>query len=151
MTPPPAAPATGGDDLPPARRWAWFGAGWVFLALGLVGVALPLLPTTPFLLLALWAFSRSSQRLHHWLSHHPVLGPPLQRWRRERVVPPRVKAVAAASMLASLAWLAFGTRAPWYALLAMGAVVVAGLAFLARVPSRPSAPPGAARDPGRHG
>lgn len=136
----PGTPPVGGDDLPPLHRWLWFGAAWVFVGLGVLGVALPVLPSFPFLLLALWAFSRSSARFHRWLLHHPVLGPPLQRWRRERVVPLRVKAIAVASMLGSLAWLAFGARAPWYVLAATGVLVAASLAFLASVPSRPSRP-----------
>ena len=135
-------PAPAGEEPPsPAARWLWFGLGWLFLGLGLLGVALPVLPTTPFLLLALWAFSRSSRRFHDWLYHHRVLGPPLQRWRRERVVPARVKAVAILSMLASLAWVALGLRAPWYGVLATAALVAFGVAFLARLPSRPAAPP----------
>lgn len=124
------------EDAAPARRWLWLGLAWAFLALGLLGAALPVLPTTPFLLLALWAFSRSSKRLHDWLYHHRLLGPPLQRWRRERVVPWRVKAVAIGSMLASLGWVAFGLRPPWYGVAAMVGLVAFGVAFLARLPSR---------------
>ncbi|HET8734285.1 MAG TPA: YbaN family protein [Anaeromyxobacteraceae bacterium] len=134
---PPATPPPGDEPLTRAARWGWFGLGWAFVALGVLGVALPVLPTTPFLLLALWAFSRSSKRFHDWLYHHRVLGPPLQRWRRERVVPVRVKAVAVASMLASLAWVAFGLRAPWYGVAAMAALVLFACWFLARLPSRP--------------
>lgn len=44
-------------------------------------------PTTPLVLLALWAFSRSSQRFHDWILEHRVLGPPVRRWRRERLLP----------------------------------------------------------------
>jgi uncharacterized membrane protein YbaN (DUF454 family) len=121
------------------RRWIWFAVGWGFTALGLVGVAVPLLPTTPFLILALWAFSRSSRRFHDWIVEHPVLGPPVRRWREERVIPLRVKLLALGSMLASLGYVAFSVRPPWYALAAMGVVVAAAVAFLASVPSRPAA------------
>jgi uncharacterized protein len=113
-----------------------FALGWLFLALGLAGALLPVLPTTPFLLVALWAFSRSSPRLHDWLYHHRVLGPPLQRWQRERVVPAWVKAVAFTSMGASLVYVAVWVRPPAYLLAAMAAVVLTGVLFLARVPSR---------------
>lgn len=123
-------------------RWLWFAAAWAFLALGIVGAVLPVLPTTPFLLLALWAFSRSSSRFHHWLYHHRLFGPPLQRWRVERVIPMRVKAIAAVSMLASLGYVAIVMRPDWYVAAAAAALVVAGLGFLARVPSR-RAPGGA--------
>lgn len=122
------------------HRWVWFVAGWAFVAVGAVGIFLPVLPTTPFLLLAAWAFSRSSRRFHDWLLGHRIFGPPLQRWQRERVIPARVKAFAILSMLASFAWVAFGVRPPWYALAAMGVVIAVGVAFLASVPSRPSRP-----------
>jgi uncharacterized membrane protein YbaN (DUF454 family) len=120
---------------PPRKRWLYFALGWVFFALGILGAMLPVLPTTPFMLLALWAFSKSSPRFHDWLYHHRVFGPPLQRWRRERVIPWWTKAIALASMALSTAYVAFVVRPPWYALLAMAAVVVAGSAFIARIPT----------------
>lgn len=119
------------------NRWGWFVAGWAFVAVGAVGLFLPVLPTTPFLLLAAWAFSRSSRRFHEWLLDHRLFGPPVRRWQRERVIPARVKAFAIASMLASFAWLAFGVRLRWYALAAVAVVIAAGVAFLVSVPSRP--------------
>jgi uncharacterized membrane protein YbaN (DUF454 family) len=117
------------------QRWIYLALGWAFFALGVLGLLLPVLPTTPFMLLALWAFSKSSPRFHDWLYHHRVFGPPLQRWRRERVIPWWTKAIALASMAASTAYVAFFVRPPWYALLAMGAVVVAGCAYIVRIPT----------------
>ncbi|HET7754897.1 MAG TPA: YbaN family protein [Anaeromyxobacteraceae bacterium] len=119
-------------------RWALFCLGWIFFALGVVGAVLPVVPTTPFMLLALWAFSRSSERFHHWLRHHRIFGPPLQRWDRERVVPLWAKVVAIGSMLASLCWVAFGMRARWYAVAATAAVMLTGAAYVLRFPSRSS-------------
>jgi uncharacterized membrane protein YbaN (DUF454 family)/N-acetylglutamate synthase-like GNAT family acetyltransferase len=107
--------------------------------LGVVGTVLPLVPTTPFMLVALWAFSSSSERFHEWLYGHRVFGPPLQRWRRERVLPLWVKLVAVGSMAASFTYAALGMRAPWYALAAMGTVMLFGIAYIARIPSRPGA------------
>lgn len=86
-------------------RWVYLSLGWLFFALGLLGVLLPLLPTTPFMLLALWAFSKGSSRLHDWLYQHPRFGPPLQRWRRHRVIPLHAKLFIVVTMSGSLAWL----------------------------------------------
>ena len=72
---------------------------------------------------------------------HPVLGPPVQRWRRERILPLRVKAIAVGSMLASMGWVTFSLRPPWYLLAAMAAVVAVAVTFLARIPSRPKRTP----------
>lgn len=118
------------------RRWLMLALGWVFFAVGLLGAILPLLPTTPFMLLALWAFSIGSERFHRWLYHHRIFGPPLQRWRRERVIPLWAKALSVGSMTASFLWAWLGTDAPWYALLAMAAVMAAGAAYILRFPSR---------------
>lgn len=119
------------------RRWLMFGLGWIFFALGALGTVLPILPTTPFMLLALWAFSSSSQRFHDWLFHHPVFGPPLQRWKVDRVIPLWAKVVAISSMAASLLYMGLVSRPPWYAVAGMAAVIVAGLAYILRFPSKP--------------
>lgn len=118
------------------RRWLWFGLGWLFFALGAVGVFLPLLPTTPFMLLAVWAFSASSPRFHAWLLAHPTFGPPIRRWEQERIIPRWAKAVALGSMSASLAGVALLGNAPWYGLAAMLAVCAAAAAWILRFPSR---------------
>lgn len=118
------------------RRWLMLGLGWTFFAAGLVGVLLPLVPTTPFMLLALWAFSVGSERFHRWLYHHPVFGPPLQRWQRDRVIPRWAKVLSLGSMAASFLWAWLGADAPWYGLLAMAAVMAAGAAYILRFPSR---------------
>jgi hypothetical protein len=124
----------------PRVRWALFCLGWFFFALGVLGTVLPVMPTTPFMLLALWAFSRSSERFHHWLRHHRIFGPPLQRWDRDRVIPLWAKVVAITSMAASLGWVTLVVRAPWYGVAAMAAVMLAGVAYITRFPSRSTRP-----------
>ena len=66
------------------RVWALLGA--LFLVLAAIGIALPLLPTTPFLLLSAYCFSRGSRRMHEWLTGHRVFGPPIRNWQDHRAI-----------------------------------------------------------------
>ncbi len=75
-------------------RLFWIAGGLVSVAAGVVGIVLPLLPTTPFLLLAAYCFARGSQRLHNWLVHHPRLGPPIRDWQRHGAISRRAKQLA---------------------------------------------------------
>lgn len=65
--------------------------GWFFVCLGLVGIVVPILPTTPFLILALAIFSKSSQRFHHMLLENKWFGPSLKRWEKSKTLPRRIK------------------------------------------------------------
>ena len=94
---------------PPNLRWlraAWLGGGFVSLLLGIIGIFLPVLPTTPFVLLAAFCFARGSPRWERWLLEHPRFGRYVREWREHRAVPLRAKQLATAMMLASsaLAW-----------------------------------------------
>ena len=133
--PPPPDPARGGG-----RRWTLFALGWVFFALGAAGTVLPLLPATPLLLLSLWAFSASSERFHRWLWHHRAFGPLLQGWQRDRVIPLRAKVVALVSMTASLLYVGLVRRSPPWVLAVMLAVMIPGVIFITRFPSRRAEP-----------
>lgn len=103
---------------------AFFGV--VSLALGVAGIFLPLLPTTPFLLLAAWLFVRSSPRLYDWLMSHPRLGEYIRNFREERAIPLRVKIVSV-----SLIWLTIGfcivsvVAEWWWAQVALALLAVA--------------------------
>ncbi|HEY3588508.1 MAG TPA: DUF454 family protein [Buttiauxella sp.] len=65
--------------------------GWLAVVLATVGVVLPLLPTTPFLLLAAWCFARSSPRFHHWLLYRSWFGGYIRHWQDHRALPPGAK------------------------------------------------------------
>ena len=79
-----------------------FALGVTATGLAVLGAVLPLLPTTPFLLVAAWAFARSSPRLEAWLVDHARFGPLIADWRREGAVSRRVKRLSALVMLATL-------------------------------------------------
>ncbi|MEJ2504175.1 MAG: YbaN family protein [Gemmatimonadota bacterium] len=86
-------------------RWPYAVLAYVCVALAMIGVVLPGIPTVPFLLLAGWAASRGSKRVHDWLHDHPRFGPSLRAWRDERAVPTRAKVTAVLLLVAS--WLFF--------------------------------------------
>lgn len=118
------------------RRIIWFAVGIAALALAALGAALPLLPTTPFLLVAAYAFARSSKRWHAWLHSHRVFGPIIRDWREHRAIDRRAKIVGVASMVAVLAVSVAAEVDP--VILAVQAVVLSASA--AFVLSRPSPP-----------
>ena len=88
------------------RQWLFFILGWLFLSLGVIGLFLPLLPTTPFLLLAAASFTRSSDRFYNWLINHPVLGTYIRNYREYHAITLQAKVVSLAAL-----WLVIGTTA----------------------------------------
>ena len=75
-------------------RTVWLMLGLLLVCVGVVGIFVPLLPTTDFLILALPCFARSSPRLEAWLLNHPRFGAPLRAWREQRAIPQRGKILA---------------------------------------------------------
>lgn len=95
------SPLTGRQLAPVRPTWQrvlWLLAGVASLVLGFVGVFVPLLPTTPFVLLAALCFSRGSSRCERWLLNHPLFGPMVRDWRATRAVPLRAKQLASVMM-----------------------------------------------------
>jgi len=111
-------------------------AGFTCVGLGIAGLVLPVLPTTPFMLLAAACFARSSPRFHRWLLHHRTFGPIVGEWERHRAIPWKTKLWGIALMSATLAVsITFFVKPPWLKVaLAIFGVVLA--AWLYRVPSR---------------
>lgn len=123
---------------PSRRRWPrplLFALGWIFTALGVAGLILPLMPGTVFLILAAWCFSRSSPRFEAWLVGHPKLGPHVLRWRETGAIARRAKYLACGSMALSFVLLT-QTSAPPVAL-ATAAICLLGAGVY--VASRPDA------------
>jgi uncharacterized protein len=122
-------------------RWLrplWLAAGVLSLAMGVLGVFLPLLPTTPFVLLAAWCFSRGSERWERWLLTHPRWGPMVRDWRATHAIPLRAKQLAFVMMAASSAWAAWVIPSAWRVVPALccGCVAV----WMWRLPTRPPGP-----------
>jgi len=114
--------------------------GMLFFGLGAVGTVVPGLPTTVFMLLALWSFSHSSSRFHDWLYNHHLFGPPLQQWRRYRVIPRRAKMLAIIMMVTSLVYLVLFTATSVWLKWATALVMLYGAWFILTKPSQKPSP-----------
>ncbi|HMM75469.1 MAG TPA: YbaN family protein [Gammaproteobacteria bacterium] len=110
--------------------------GFTSVALGIAGIFLPLLPTTPFMLLAAACFARSSERFHAWLLAHPLLGSTVREWEEHRSVRRRTKWIAILTMAVTLAvsTVFFVPYRPAQVALALFGLVLA--VYLWRLPSR---------------
>lgn len=122
-------------------RFACILAGWFFLGVGVAGVFLPLLPTTPFLLLSSFFFVRGSPRTHRWLMNHRLLGRYVRDWHEKRGVRPSVKITAFAMLAAATAGSTFFGNLPAWALVLLYVLTATGAIVVWRLPTvRDSAP-----------
>nr|WP_315479157.1 YbaN family protein [uncultured Rhodoferax sp.] len=119
FAPPNPPPATAHPPLPRWLQWLLRALAVVSLALGFLGMFLPVLPTTPFILLAAWAAARSSPRLLAWLEQHRLFGQMLRDWRQGGVVSRKAKWGATGVMSASAVLLLLTVPKLW---LAVGAI-----------------------------
>ncbi|EAU47138.1 YbaN family protein [Salipiger bermudensis] len=100
-------------------RFVWITLGTLALGLGLLGVVLPVLPTTPFVLLAAFSYARGSDRMHRMLVESRMFGPMIADWQAEGAISRRAKITAASMMLLVFA-VSLWMRLPWQALLFQG-------------------------------
>lgn len=115
--------------------------GWLFFGTGLVGAFLPVLPTTPFMILALWMFSKSSERFHQWLYHHRLFGPSLQKWQQHRVIPFKAKLLSVSMMSLSFVYMLIYSPVSWKMDVLIGVLMLYGAGYVLSKPSRPPAEP----------
>jgi uncharacterized protein len=113
-----------------SMRWLFLGLGWLFVALGVIGAFLPVMPTTPFLLLAVACFTRSSPRLEAWLLNHPRFGGPLRDWRKNGAISRKAKIAAVSMMGVSYGIFFFGTAPPLWRALLVAAVMAGSSIFI---------------------
>jgi hypothetical protein len=117
-------------------RPAFLALGWASVGLGIAGVILPVLPTTPFLLVALWAFTRSSPELAERIRNHPRLGPYIRDWKEFGVIPRKAKLLAVTMMAGSFAYLWFASETPLWAAVAVASALIAVAAYIVTRPGR---------------
>jgi len=115
--------------------------GGLAVVLGVIGVILPVLPTTPFLIVAAWCFSRSSPRLHRWLLNQKLFGPLIRDWEEYGVIPLKAKYLSTIMIALMMIYpLFFKTFDLWMKGAALGLVLI-GLAYIWTRPSQPRLAP----------
>ena len=120
----------------PLARTLWLAGGWIALGAGMVGVVVPLMPTTAFLILAAFCFARGSERMHDWLVNHRTFGPMLADWRNHHAISRRGKVLAGVAMIAVLA-ISVGLEVPAWVLALQAVILAAVAAFLFTRPLPP--------------
>lgn len=132
------ARATRPGPMGPAwLRGLLFGLGCLSVVIGVIGIVLPGLPGTVFLILAAWCFTRSSPRFEAWLLDHPRLGPPIRHWRESGAIPRGAKWFACLSMAASWLIIAATSLSP-VTIVGLGVLFVGVAGFIV---TRPNGPP----------
>lgn len=95
-------------------RWLFWCCGALALMLGVIGIFLPILPTTPFVILAAACWAKASPRFHRWLHQHPYFGPMVRNWEERRAVPRKAKYLAFSMMTFSCLILWWRFPAQWW-------------------------------------
>lgn len=117
------------------RRGVYIATGLLFTGLGFAGVFLPVLPTTPFLLLASWAFLRSHPRLHQWLRQLPACGPLIREWEEHGTVSRTAKRTALAFILIAITFSIAIGRLGWPLIALVCVLGAIGLTVVWRLPT----------------
>lgn len=118
------------------RKPLLLGTGWACVGLGAVGIVMPIFPTTPFLLVAVWAFSKSSPEMADRIRNHPVAGRFVRDWQDEGVIPVPAKLIALTMMSVMLAYLQFWSDTPGWAVITAAAVMAGAAGYILTRPSR---------------
>jgi uncharacterized membrane protein YbaN (DUF454 family) len=132
-----AHPPPDAADAPPARvpeparrvrfRWAWWLLAYASLGTGIVGIFVPGLPTTVFILISAWAASRGSERLHGWLLQHPRFGPAIANWQAHGAVSRYGKWMATITMAVCAGIMLWCVPVAWVKWFSIGSMTVVAI------------------------
>lgn len=115
-------------------RPVYFAFGVLMVLLGIIGIFVPLMPTTTFLILAAWCFARSSKRAEAWILNHPRLGPPVVAWRQNRAIARRHKAMSLGGMTLGLVLFIVTAHPAWWVACLVALVLLTLALFIATRP-----------------
>ena len=115
------------------KIWLWRLLGLLFVGCAYIGAVVPGVPMTTFVILAAWAFAKSSPKLNHWLHTHPTFSPYLIRWEEKSIYPTKVKWIMAVTMAVSYSILLFTLHKP-KALIGIGAFMLFWIVWAWRYP-----------------
>lgn len=110
-------------------RYLYIAAGWISLALGIIGVVTPILPTTPFILLSGYCFARGSERFHTWIMAHRYFGPMIRAFRDEKRIPLKAKVLATVMIVVTMTATALVVKKV-FAIVGMASVGVAVVTYI---------------------
>ena len=139
-SPEPNPESDGNTVLCTGIRYGLLAFGWLNVLMGIVGFFLPVVPSTIFLLIALWAFSKSSPRFHRWLYDHPRFGKTIRDWHAHRVIPVPAKALAVTMMSLSLAFVSLYMAENWMVPTILAAILAGISGYILTRPSRVASP-----------
>lgn len=114
-------------------------SGWLFVGLAVAGIVLPVLPTTPFLLVAATCFAKSSPRLYQWLLRNKVFGPLIKHWQETRTIPKKAKRIALVTIFLAASWSMYVIPL-WYIKLLVVALLIFPVIFITRIKETESLP-----------
>lgn len=121
-------------------RYGIMGFGFLCTGLGIAGFFLPVMPSTIFLLIALWAFSKSSIRFHNWLYFHPRYGRTVRAWHKDKSIPIEAKWAAVSMMAMSVLIVAVFVANSWVLPVSIAAILTPIAAYIVTRPTLTSTP-----------
>ena len=113
-----------------AKNYLFIILGTFFLILGIIGILLPILPTTPFLILTAFFYSRSSEKFHNWLMNHKWFGPPVHDWNERGAISTKIKIISTTMILISSTFVFFRESIPFWAKIAYGLTIASVITFM---------------------